>query len=131
MSTSIKLKNDIFLNGEICDMGSNEYGQWVRWANGLQIVYKTMSGTTDITTAWGALYTSADLAIGWFPKNFISRPTILISPQTQSGTQYMITGNGTGNSGDFSRFGNIALIRPNSRKGVAYIIDAIAIGRWK
>lgn len=122
---------ELSARGYIEESGSTEYGSYIKYSDGTMICYKTLSGTTDVTTAWGTLYTSADLAIGWFPVNFISRPTILFSPQTQSGTQYMIVGNGGGNSGDLSRFGNVALVRPTSRTGVQYIIDAMAIGKWK
>lgn len=111
--------------------GSNDNGEWIKYGNGTMICRQTVKGTIDITTAWGSLYSSESMTLPDFPMTFIERPTITVSPQTQTGTQYMITGNGGGSSGNAAHGGNICLIRPLSRTGVAYILDIVAVGKWK
>lgn len=115
----------------IIESGSNANGKYVKYSDGTMICYKTLTGTTDITTAWGSLYTSADVNLGNFASYFLARPTIIISPQAQTGTQYMLSTQSGSSSGSSSSAGSITLIRPNSRTGVAYILDVVAIGKWK
>ncbi|MCQ2978205.1 MAG: tail fiber protein [Clostridia bacterium] len=130
-SSSTDVYSCNYVNG-IVERGSNTNGSWVKYIDGTMICYKTMYGTADITNSWGGiLYSSSDISLGNTPQNFISRPTITVSPQTQSGTQYMLLGSGGTGYGANNHFGNVALARPNSRTGVAYILDIIAIGRWK
>ena len=95
------------------------------------IINKTVLGTANITNAWGSLYISADINLGNFPVAFIETPTIVVSPQTQTGTQYMLTGNGGSSYGTETNAGNVALVRPNSRTNVAYRLEVIAKGKWK
>ena len=128
-----KAITDNFL-GLIIEKGNNEKGSWVKWSDGTMECYKTIRGTIDISTAWGSMYTSANLNLGSTPQIFIERPTITVSPQTQTGTQYVLTGTAHNNSterGTVDNFGGVCLVRPNSRTAVAYILDVRAIGRWK
>ena len=119
-----------YING-IVESGSNTNGSWTKWADGTMIINKTVLGTANITNAWGSLYVSADINLGDFPVAFIEIPTIVVSPQTQTGTQYMLTGNGGSSYGTETNAGNVALVRPNSRTGVAYRLEVIAKGKWK
>ena len=121
---------DDSING-IVESGSNANGSWTKWADGTMIINKTVSGTADITNAWGSLYISADINLGNFPVAFIEMPTIVVSPQTQTGTQYMLIGQGGNGYGTETNAGNVALVRPNSRTGVAYRLEVIAKGKWK
>ena len=118
-------------DGIIIEEGSNSSGNYIKWGSGLMICYKTISGSANISTAWGALYTSGEIGLGFFPATFTSRPTITVAPQTQTGTQFMLTGTSQGDYGNESWAGSVCMIRPNSRNSVAYIFDVIAIGRWK
>lgn len=111
--------------------GSNSNGTWTKFADGTMIVNKTITGTADITSAWGSLYISTDINMGDFPIEFIERPTITVTPQPQTGTQFLLVGSGYGNCGTATNAGSVALVRPNSRTGVAYVLDVIAKGRWK
>ena len=119
-------------SGVIVESGSNKNGSWTKWSDGTMIVNKTLYGTADITNAWGTLYTSTTVSLGSFPVSFIERPTIIVSPQTQTGTQYILTGTSGGNdNGNVDYAGSVCLIRPNSRTGVAYVLDVMAKGKWK
>ena len=119
-----------YING-IVESGSNTNGSWTKWADGTMIINKTVLGTANITNAWGSLYISADINLGNFPVAFIERPTVVVSPQTQTGTQYMLAGQGTSGYGTETNAGNVALVRPNSRTSVAYRLEVIAKGKWK
>ena len=119
-----------YING-IVESGSNTNGSWTKWADGTMIINKTVLGTANITNAWGSLYVSAEINLGDFPVAFIEMPTIVVSPQTQTGTQYMLAGQGGSGYGTETNAGNVALVRPNSRTGVAYRLEVIAKGKWK
>ena len=119
-----------YING-IVESGSNPNGSWTKWADGTMIINKTVSGTANITNAWGNLYISNDINLGNFPVAFIEMPTIVVSPQTQTGTQYMLAGQGGSGYGTETNAGNVALVRPNSRTGVAYRLEVMAKGKWK
>ena len=119
-----------YING-IVESGSNTNGSWTKWADGTMIINKTVLGTANITNAWGGLYISAEINLGNFPVAFIEMPTIVVSPQNQTGTQYMLAGQGGSGYGTETNAGNIALVRPNSRTGVAYRLEVMAKGKWK
>ena len=119
-----------YING-IVESGSNTNGSWTKWADGTMIINKTVLGTANITNAWGSLYISNEINLGNFPVAFIEMPTIVVSPQTQTGTQYMLTGQGGSGYGSETNAGYISLVRPNSRTGVAYRLEVIAKGKWK
>ena len=119
-----------YING-IVESGSNANGSWTKWADGTMIINKTVLGTANITNAWGSLYVSAEINLGNFPVAFIEMPTIVVSPQTQTGTQYMLAGQGGSGYGSETNAGFVSLVRPNSRTGVAYRLEVIAKGKWK
>ena len=121
---------DDSVNG-IVESGSNTNGSWTKWADGTMIINKTVLGTANITNAWGSLYVSADINLGDFPVAFIETPTIVVSPQTQTGTQYMLIGQGGSGYGTETNAGYVALVRPNSRTGVDYRLEVMAKGKWK
>lgn len=150
MGSTVKLANDLYLETSsivhkqgsqitpldtyldtIVESGSNANGSWTKWSDGTMIIDKIISETADITTAWGNLYVSRDINLGSFPVSFIETPTVVVSPQTQTGTQYMLVGNGGYGYATNVNAGSVALVRPNSRTSVAYRLEVIAKGKWK
>ena len=119
-----------YING-IVESGSNANGNWTKWADGTMIIDKIVSGTTNITTTWGNLYVSGNINLGNFPVSFIDVPTVVVSPQTQTGTQYILVGHGGSGYATNTNAGNVSLVRPNSRTNVAYRLEVIAKGKWK
>lgn len=118
--------------GVIVERGSTNNGSYIKYSDGTMEYWHTIKGTIDISTSWGALYVSSDIVLPNFPVAFTSRPTITVTPQTQTGTQFMLVGTGGGGSyGSATSGGSFALVRPNSRTDVAYILDIYAIGKWK
>lgn len=123
---------DITIQGaKIIESGSNANGSYIKYENGSMITSQTVEGSTNISKAWGSLYVSEDIKLPNFPVSFIENPTTVVSPQTQSGTQFMLVGSGGSGNGNETFGGHYALVRPNSRTGVAYVLEVIAIGKWK
>lgn len=123
---------DITIKGaKIIESGSNDNGSYVKFEDGTMIAYMTVEGTTNISTAWGSLYVSPTITLPDFPVPFIKRPIINRSLQPKTGTQFFEVNNGNQNYGSSTNAGATAIGRPNSRTGVAYLIDIEAIGRWK
>ena len=118
---------------EIIESGYTDEGYYYeKRADGRMEVTMTVEGSIDISKAWGNMYVSNDLRLPNYPVPFIERPTVVVSPQTQSGTQFILIGHGgSGNNSTENFPGYVALARPNSRTGVAYILDVIAKGKWK
>lgn len=117
---------------EVIESGSNENGSYIKYSNGTMICYKTLTGKVDILTSTmdGAFYYGA-VDLGNMPQTFLTRPTIIVSPQTQSGTQYFLSGTVGTSYGTNSSFGQVSLLRPSTRTELAYILDVVAIGNWK
>ena len=115
----------------IIESGSNVNGSYIKYSDGTMVVSQIVEGSIDISKAWGSLYVSEDIKLPNFPVSFIKNPTTVVSPQTQSGTQFMLVGSGGSGNGDKTFGGHYALVRPNSRTAVTYVLEVIAIGKWK
>ena len=115
----------------VVESGSDSNGSYVKYADGTMICYKTVTGTTNISTSWGSLYVSSSVSLGNYPVSFVSVPTVTVTPQSQSGTQFMMTTNDANGFGTISTPAPVCLVRPNSRTGVGYIFNVIAVGKWK
>ena len=116
---------------DVVESGADGSGIYTKLSDGTMIVRQTITGSIDISKAWGSLYVSEDIKLPNFPASFIEDPTTVVSPQTQSGTQFMLVGSGGSGNGDKTFGGHYALVRPNSRTAVAYVLEVIAIGRWR
>lgn len=125
------LNNNFTECNNIVASGANTNGYYVKYSDGTMICNKTKTGTADIATAWGSLYTSAGINLGDFAMPFVVKPTIVVNPQNQSGTQFFMTGQSGGGFGSATNAGEVCLVRPNSRTNVAYVLDVVAVGRWK
>lgn len=113
----------------IIESGSNENGNWIKYVDGTMICTKTISITTPITSPWGALFESGDVILGQFPQTFISNPRVSVTNNSSSGVGALIEavfGVTTTSAG------KCWLCRGTSRDSqVPYVLDIIAIGKWK
>lgn len=117
-----------YING-IIESGSNENGNWIKYADGTMICTKTISIITPITSQWGALYESGDVILGQFPQAFISNPRVSVTNNSSSGSGALIE---AVFSVTTTSAGKCWLCRGTSRDSpVPYVLDIIAIGRWK
>ena len=110
----------------IVGQGTNENGTYIKWNNGLQICYKTMTyNGINCNTAWGSLYESTRLSIGNFANPFISTPIISLTPNNPFFVEKY------GNTSSTS-FGDWYMVRPKSGSaGDNAILYCFAIGMWK
>ncbi len=117
----------------------------VYFDDGTLITYRNITGTVDITTAWGSLYRGQILSSGtgtsFTPstgEDFIAKPKVSIRVGATSATAFMVaswTNSDPVVSSSSGRWGlppgSTALIRPTSGSSVPFSVDIIAIGRWK
>lgn len=119
------------MSSEIIENGTFDGGEYIKYSDGRMKVRKTVSGTVDITSStMGGAFVYGQVNLGTFPVPFTERPTVIVSPQTQSGTHYFLAGSAGGNDVTATNWGCYSLLRPDSRTGVAYTLDCIAEGRW-
>lgn len=118
-------------NNSIIDSGSNTNGSWIKYYDGTMICYKIVTGTTDISSQWGNMYTSSSIDLGNYPESFINVPTVVVTPQSQTGTQFMLTGNDGPGVGTIYAPAGVCIVRPAQRTNVKYILNVLAIGKWK
>lgn len=117
--------------GYIVESGSNDNGNWIKYSDGTMICNKTIEGSIDINISWGSLFVSDNIYLGDTPQTFTDRPVIIVSSHPKVGTQHMAVGNGNGDNGSENSFGYTAICRPDSRTAVRYVLDVLAIGKWK
>jgi len=113
--------------GAIIERGTNANGDYVRYADGTQICWKTITTTTGTSTVVGAIYGSDALGQGSFPASFSALPNV-----THSG--YISSGNVNGMwSGCYTTptqtsWGNYRLLAAGAY--AAGFINVVAVGRW-
>lgn len=108
------------------ESGNNNNGSYVKSVDGTMICKKQIAGTTKITSAWGTMYESSAIDCGNYATNFVETPRIYA---TVVGSGCFIESVGGG--ANTNSFGNMYLALPFSREEHNYIIDLLAIGRWK
>lgn len=126
MSKVIKLKNNIFLNGEICDMGSNTNGNYVKYANGLMICYAIipMSNFT-IQNYHGYTYT-------WtYPASFKANAIVLATPNEWTTNDSSVKAYADISTCSMMYFLRNPYSKEYTRDYTSGNISAIAIGKWK
>lgn len=116
---------------QIIESGSNANGNYVKYADGTMICYKTEIVTTALNKAWGSLYQAQDdvILLGNYAQTFLDVPHIqatVNNKQNGSGAIIARIADSTTTS-----FGGIVLLRPVSTQSVNYNIDLMAIGKWK
>ena len=62
------------------DVADPPTGWYVRWENGLQVCWNSLSETRSTTTATGALYRDDDATMWTFPAAFITNPVMHCTP---------------------------------------------------
>lgn len=112
----------------IVESGSNENGNWIKYADGTMICTKEITLTTAMTNSWGALYESDTLSLGNFPQTFISKPIVSITNNGTAGRGAIIEASwGT----TTTSVGSCWLCRGTSLQADDYYFNIIAIGKWK
>ena len=121
--------------GTIVESGSNENGNWIKYADGTMICTATkVFENISVTNSWGSLYETEELTLGSFPQQFISTPTgincnmITNNNSNEKGSagfvEYIVQTNNTS-------WGKTAIAKPVSSPAVNIGLSLIAIGKWK
>lgn len=110
------------------EYGSNSYGSYTKFADGTLICYIRKSVNATVSTQWGNLYTAVIDSMT-FPYSFISAPVITISIIGNSSSAFIM--NWTSPSNSLTQTGQLAIVRGNTKEASDYIVNVIAIGRWK
>lgn len=110
----------------IVESGSNDYGNWIKYADGTMICTKTLNWTGDVITNWGSLYETTYIDLGQYAQEFIEKPIININQASQDGGWIETIYNTSK-----TNVGEVIVCRATQRQNVKYIFNIIAIGRWK
>ena len=94
----------------------------------MQVSVIKVSGTWDITTAWGSVYNSPRIAGQSFNIAFKEAPKVMVNAYNENGTAIMVCQTGKPTT---SATGAIYLWKPAKQTGVKTYIEYVAIGRWK
>ena len=109
---------------EIIENGSNDNGNWIKFANGQMICYGNRNTTISNNTQVGNLWYTDAFELGQYPINFIEEPkTYLQIEGVFSIAEY--TGNTTENIGSIYMFNAV------SRSNQYTKVNFYAIGKWK
>jgi hypothetical protein len=121
----VEVTNNL-VTGALMEYGTNENGEYWRFANGLQICSKIVN-TPAPTTQQGSMYVSAPTNAGSFPKAFVNTPAVVNNGAVNA------TGYGWASMALFasaSTWGSWVLYYPvnNVSGGTLWLT---AIGRWR
>lgn len=117
-----------YING-IIESGSNSNGNYIKYNDGTLICYmrKRITNIT-IDTAFGSMYVNNADIVFTFPQQFIERPTFNANVIDAS-TGLLLNYSQSSDTKNYSDGYRIA--RPNTAPEKTYILNAIAIGKWK
>jgi hypothetical protein len=110
----------------IVEQGSNTFGSYIKFADGTLICTKKHSFQTACENAWGSMFDSPDITIGWFPATFTDVPTVT-AVSTGANSCFLEGVRDT----TTSTWGKMWICRPVSTGLADYVVDLIAIGKWK
>ena len=118
--------NDIFHNGNCTTSADSNCRTW-RFPNGMQISVVKVSGTWDITTAWGSIYSSPWISGQSFDIAFSEAPKVTINAYNATSSVMVCQCSGPTTTAT----GACYLWKPAKQTGTKTWIEYIAIGRWK
>lgn len=114
----MEINSDLF-----CQSGSNDNGNWIKFADGTMICCLKQTLNIACTGSWGDLYEGGSVSI-LFPETFTSPPSCMVTP---IGIDCFIEGLRDVSTGSI---GSIRVAVPNAvTKNFNFHI--VAIGRWK
>ena len=112
----------------LVEEGSNASGSFSKFASGLMICRKTVSGVGPISQVWGSGFDSPYVILGNWAAPFAGDP-----PQ-RSVSSWNVTGSSSFVVGvtqpTLSRAGQVRLARLTSSGSTEFGVDVVGIGRW-
>ena len=116
----------VFNNGN-CTTSADSICRTWRYPNGMQVSVVKVSGTWDITTAWGSIYSSPWISGQSFNIAFSEAPKVTINVYNASSAVMVCQCSGPTTTAT----GACYLWKPVAQTGTKTYIEYIAIGRWK
>ena len=119
--------NEMFHNGNCQVSSSGGCTSW-RFPNGMQVSIVKAWGTWNVTTAWGAVYSSNHIAGQPFDVPFSEPPVVTINAYNENSTAMMVCSTSAPTTTTTCA---CYLWKPVSQTGVKTYIEYIAVGKWK
>ena len=111
-----------------CNSTANSICRTWRFPNGMQVSVVKVSGTWNVNTAWGNVYSSPWISGQSFNIAFAEVPKVTINTYNDNASAVMVC---QCSAPTTTATGAIYLWKPTSQTGVKTWIEYIAIGRWK
>ena len=110
-----------------CNSSADSICRTWRFPNGMQVSIVKVSGTWNITTAWGSIYSSPWISGQSFNIAFSEAPKVTINAYNADSSIMVCQCSGPTTTAT----GACYLWKPVQQKGIKTYIEYIAIGRWK
>ena len=110
-----------------CSSSADNICRTWRFPNGMQVSIVKVSGTWNITTAWGSIYSSPWISGQSFNIAFSEAPKVTINAYNADSSIMVVQCSGPTTTAT----GACYLWKPVQQKGIKTWIEYIAIGRWK
>ena len=110
-----------------CSSSADNICRTWRFPNGMQVSIVKVSGTWNITTAWGSIYSSPWISGQSFNIAFSEAPKVTINAYNADSSIMVVQCSGPTTTAT----GACYLWKPVQQKGIKTYIEYIAIGRWK
>ena len=120
-------KSYYFWTDKDCTSTADSICRTWRFPNGMQVSVVKVSGTWNITTAWGSVYSSPWISGQSFNVAFSEAPKVTINAYNASSAIMVCQCSGPTTTAT----GACYLWKPATQTGVKTYIEYIAIGRWK
>ena len=111
-----------------CDIGTSGIWSYAKFSNGLAICYAREEKTISVSNSFGDIKTSASQTVNDFPFNFTAIPIV---SRWIDGANSGIPMNSGAVAASVSNAGGYQVARGTTVTNGNFIINTIAIGRWK
>lgn len=110
----------------VVESGSNEIGEYIKYANGKLITMHKVTRNLARTAAWGNMYESTTQAdLGNYPIAFKDIPFVYITLHGENSTLEAVQFTSASNAG------KVFVLGPTSNASEDYVFQVLAIGKWK
>jgi len=121
--SSLGINSKLLPVASIVESGSNENGEWIKYADGIMMCFGSISFSSAIQTPMGSLYRTNNYQTKNYPKTFIDNPKLVLTARAPVHFMYIAYESTTS-------FGCFPLTINSTSIG-NYYGHYIAIGRWK
>ena len=114
------------INEIVVESGSNEIGEYIKYANGRLITMHKVTRKLARTSPWGSMYESTTQAdLGNYPITFKDIPFVYITLHDANSMLEAVQFTSASNAG------KVFVLGPTSNASEDYVFQVLAIGKWK